>query len=130
MFFFYFDNIATRGKEQNNKAYELLTNLHGEKIQFYYEIFTRDGEMVLEARDYTTFKTAFLEKYQSKEDPGTTIKTAVEVRLDMEGLRESLHTLEEIYTKEKFIQKAKLAMLQKLVKLYPDLAGMALDKGT
>ncbi|MEM9438463.1 MAG: hypothetical protein AAGA15_15645, partial [Pseudomonadota bacterium] len=89
-FFFYFDNVAMRGKSDADKGVELLAFLDKEAIQFYYEKFTRDGELTDEAMDYAKVKAAFIENYEAKEDPGTIMQSALEARLSTKNLGVSL----------------------------------------
>lgn len=129
IFFFYFENVAMRGKSDADKAYELLAFLDKDAFEFYYSKFTSGGALIEQAQDYKTVKAAFMEKYEAKEDPGTIMQSALEARLDMGELDVSLRKLDELYVKANFNEEAKFAMLQKAVNTFPELAAMALFRG-
>lgn len=99
VFFFYFDNSASRNKNAEEKIYELHAHLYRDAFQFYFDKFTRDGEMLNDAKDYTKVKAAFLKKYQRRKDPSTIMQDALQARLDINDLAVSLNKLEELLRK-------------------------------
>ena len=55
-FFFFFENVAMRGKSDEEKALELLAHLEGEAFDFYYETFAEDRALTEEAMNYALVK--------------------------------------------------------------------------
>jgi len=126
MFFFYFENVATRGKDHTEMAFDLLAFLDKDAFQFYYEKFTRDGELVEEAKDYAVVKAASIAKYEQKEDAGSIMQRALHASLDPQDMEKSISRMDELFGKANFNEEAKFAVLQRAVNEFPDLAAMAL----
>ena len=126
MFFFYFENVATRGKDHSEMALDLLAFLDRDPFQFYYEKFTRNGELIEEAKDYAKVKAAFITRYEKKEDPGTIMQLALQASLNHDDMEKSISRMDELFGKAKFNEEAKFAVLQRAVNEFSDLAAMAL----
>lgn len=63
MFFFYFENVAMRYKEEKDYYLELFSYLDGPAFEFYFEKFTNDGSPKTEASDFKAVKEAFVSKF-------------------------------------------------------------------
>lgn len=63
MFFFYFENVFMRRKENNEKATELLAHLDGPAFECFCEKFTIDGAITFAGNYFGEVKRAFSDKF-------------------------------------------------------------------
>lgn len=74
MFFFFFDNVGMRGKDESEKAFALLAYLDGAASEFYFQTFTMNGTIIETKKDFSVVKKHFwkisLKRRSRKRDPG------------------------------------------------------------
>lgn len=117
VFFIYFHNVDSRNEIVGEKINWLLAHLDKEAFQFYFDRFTRDGEMVDNAKNYKNVTAVFLESYREKEDPSMIIQATLHARLDISNFFWiSFHNC----------KTAKFLMLQKAMSKKKQLLRMAL----
>lgn len=59
-FYFYLENVATRGRSTENRAVELIGHLLGEAFDFHHERYAADSKVSAVAKDYVTINKAFI----------------------------------------------------------------------
>lgn len=64
MFFFFFENVATRHKEGNEEAIELLSYLDGKAFEFSYATFIDDGVLNDNANDFEKVRKALIAEFK------------------------------------------------------------------
>lgn len=129
IFMFYFENVAMRGKPQEDKCHELIAHLDGEAFRFFFEKFTEDGKLSDEETDFERVKAVFIEEYGLKEERQEIIRQATEATLDPQSLLQSLAKIEKLYGKENFDEGAKFGFLRMAVTKLPHLATLAMYRG-
>ena len=110
-FFFIYDNVVKQGKQNDQKALDLITFLYGLAFDFYYETYAEDETLSSVASDYPTVRKALKDKFKVVENPATVIRSAVNASLDENHILESLQGLETLYTKAGFNDEAKFGFL-------------------
>ena len=128
-FFFFFENVAMRGKSDEEKALELLAHLEGEAFDFYYETFAKDGALTEEAMNYALVKKAFFDRFGVKTEPSDDIRSAINAVLDPEDLLGSLKTMDHLFEKASFNGEAKFGLLRNALSRFPELAQFAIYHG-
>lgn len=126
MFFFYFENVVMRGKQESEKSLELLAHLDSDAFRFFFDRFTKDGELTVEAHDFSVVKKAFIEEFQDEEEQQDVIRKATEAKLDEQELLGSLMNMEKLFDHAKFDESAKFGFLRMAVMKLPQLATFAM----
>ena len=62
-FFFVFENVATSGKSDEERAFELLRYLEGDAFDFFYQSFVKNGDISADGSDYQKVKKALVERF-------------------------------------------------------------------
>ena len=114
-FFFYFENVATRGKKPEERVVELLGFLVGEAFHFYYDEYATDGSLSEAGQNYAAVKKAFIERFGKVEAPEEKIQMAVSASLDPADLISSLKGMDNLFQKAGFDDNAKFGLLRKAV---------------
>lgn len=60
---FMFENVTTRGKENEERDMEFICHLEGVELHFYYETFERDGLVPDDAKSNQMVKREFKDRY-------------------------------------------------------------------
>lgn len=66
MFFFYFEDIFMRGKDNAEKSFELLTQLDEDAFAFFFDTFTVEGNISESGKNFQVVQNAFLERFVEK----------------------------------------------------------------
>ena len=94
MFLFYFENVAMRGKKQEEKALELLSYLDGKAFEFFFARFTKEGCLTTEGQDFKTIKDALVLEFEEKEELQEIIRRAMVATLDPSNLVSSMAAMD------------------------------------
>lgn len=129
LFMFYFENVLMRGKDLQEKSYELLAHLDGEAFQFFFERFTTAGVLRDEAKEFENVKNAFFDRFQKKEEPQDVIREATDASLDPERLVESMDRVDALYSRAGFNEEAKFGFLRMAAMKIPQVATFAMYRG-
>lgn len=98
MFFFYFENVLTRNKDESEKATELLAQFGGNALQFFIAKITAGGAISDAGKNYVGVKAAFLERIARRVEPQDITGKATDATLDEKNLVQSLERLYALYT--------------------------------
>lgn len=84
--FSYFENVAMREINKDEKPFELLAFLDGPAFQFYYDRFTRDGMVTEEGIKFNIVRTSFIEEFEEKEEAHKVLRKDMVATLDPTSL--------------------------------------------
>lgn len=118
-----------RGKDQSEKAFELLSYLDEAAFEYFFEKFTVDGAINDAGKDFAQVKKAFLEKFFKKEEPQDVICEATDAVLDPNDLLLSMNRLDSVYSRAGFNDEAKFGFLRVAVMKIPAVATFAMYRG-
>lgn len=76
-FLFYFEDIAEVESAGEEKARAVIIDLRGEAFKFYFRRFTKQDQLMEEAKIYDAVRAIFRKKYERKRDASTGIENAV-----------------------------------------------------
>ena len=99
--------------------------MDNQAFEFFFQRFTKNGELTEEANDFKIVKKAFFDQYETKEDPAEVIRQAMDASLSAEDLAKTVNMADELYNKAGFNDEAKFGMLRSAVMRIPDLAAFA-----
>lgn len=85
-FFFYFENVEIRDKEEKGYFLELLSYLYGPGVEFYLKKFTEDGSLKTDTFNFKIVEDPFFRKLKSKEDPQQIISRSIDETLNIGDL--------------------------------------------
>ena len=121
-FFFVFENVATSGKSDRERASELLRYLEGDAFDFFYQAFVKNGDISADGSDYQKVKKALVERFAPVESPEDVIRDAMAARLSFGDLSGSLHKADRLYEKAGFNDEAKFRLIRNAVMEHLELA--------
>ena len=121
-FFFYFENVATRGKTPEERAVLLLGFLFGDAFDFYYDEYASKGELLDAGLDYKAVKKSFIERFGKSEAPEESIQLAIAASLDPSNLRSSLTGMDSLFQKAGFDDNAKFGLMRRAVMEHAEIA--------
>lgn len=113
-FLSYFENVATRGKNSDERAVMLFSYLAGEAFDFYYDEYALDGELSADAINYENVKASFIVCFEKTEFPEEKIQRATASFLDSADFRSSLRGMDTLYQKQVLTKKPNLDSFVKL----------------
>ena len=125
-FFFVFENVATSGKSEEERASELLRYLEGDAFDFLYHAFVKNGDISEDGSDYQKVKKAFSERFAPVESPEEVIRDAMASRLSFRDVSGSLRNSDRLYEKAGFNDDAKFGLLLNAVMEHLELAQFAI----
>lgn len=128
-FLFMYDNVVMRGKSDEEKAATLFAYLEGDAKSAYRSKFISGWSLSEEGKDYTVVCSWLIEQFRKELDPDEQIRIAMEARLDFSDLLKSLATLDALYNKAGFNDKAKYGMLKRAATGNSRLADYLVIKG-
>lgn len=128
-FIFAYENVIARGKEDVDKALDIVVYLGEVPFASYYDRFTQDGELIDDANDYKIVREWLLSTFGKKLDLDEIIRQGVEARVDFNRLGESVAEIDNLYRKAGFNEEAKFGLLRKAVTQHRGLARFVLLKG-
>lgn len=128
-FFFFFDNVVTRGKPDEDKATELLSHLDGRAFDFFYEKFAEDGGLKPSASNYKGVKKALIDEFDKPADPQDDIRRAVNASIDPDNLTGSLRDMDRVFAKAMFNDEAKFGLLRNALCKIPEIFQFVVFKG-
>ena len=121
-FFFVFENVATSGKSDEERASELLRYLEGDAFEFFYQAFVKNGYISAGGSDYQKVKKALMERFAPIESPEDVIRDAMAARLSFGDLSGSLGHAASLYEKAEFNDEVKFGLLRNAVMEHLDLS--------
>lgn len=68
MFLFYFEPVGMRGKQGEEKAFELLAYLYGKAFEFFFERFTTGGELTRKGSEFPSVKQEVIDEIEGKKE--------------------------------------------------------------
>ena len=129
-FFFVFEQARMPGRSDEDKASQLICHLEGEAFDVYYDLFTKDGNLVEDAKEYSVVKAALIEHFKPQVQPDDIIRQAMGAELKNEDLLGSLREMDRLYEKANFNEEAKFGLLRSAVMEHLDLAQFAIYRGS
>lgn len=114
------------GKSPEEKAGEVLYFLRGAAFKFYYEKFSRDGNLTEDAADWQTVKKEIYDRVIPIIRPEENISRAMAVQLDPADLLSSLFRMKTIFENAGFKNEAKFGLLRNVVMEHVDVAQFAM----
>lgn len=127
-FIFMFENVLTRGKEDEYMAMEFMCHLEGTAIDFYYEKIYGDGSVPDKPKCYQFVKIAFIYQFGTRQEAEDAIRYATSAALHNEDLAKSLPSMDAKLKMEGFNDAGNLGLLRQSVILIPDLTQFAIDR--
>ena len=119
-FFFIYDNVIMKGKEDSDKAADLIKYLDGPAFDVYYETYA-DGDSISKAAgNYSELKKLLKDKFKQVENPETVIQMAVNAMLDESFILNSLEGIQKLYEKAGFDRNAKYGLLRNAIRQCKD----------
>ena len=129
-FFFYFEYVLMRGKPEADKAAELITHLDGRAFDFFFDTFADKAHNLLpEAFDYDTVKTALIEQFRKPSNPEDDIHRAMDLTVDPANLLASIREMERAFDKAGFNDTAKFGLLRKALAEFPEVLQFVIYRG-
>lgn len=95
--FFYFQNIATRGKSSADLAVKLIGYFSGEAFSLYYEANVENTKRMAASKDYATVKETSITRFRKVEALKEKIQRTILSSLDSADLRSSLRALDSLF---------------------------------
>lgn len=126
MFFFFYENVVTRGQDEGEKTLKLLLHINGLTFHPFFKKFTIGSAVCNAGKNYIPVKAAFLKKFPELLGFQDIIRQATDCTVDEKNLVLSLGQLDALYKRACFNDDAKFWVLCVAVTKIPQVMTFAM----
>lgn len=96
MFFFYFENISGRGKDENEKVFQFMVHLDGPAFEYFFQRFTKNASISTKFVNFGEVKDAVVDEFNKRDTQEETTHRTMEETLDKNDFIKSMKRIDAL----------------------------------